>query len=105
VQPGAAALRPDLVLIKGGIVSLPFGEDLEIVGFPLPPGQTYGCMAEAILLGFEGICDSAFTGSLTADQVASVAAMAARHGFELAGYKRSCVLGCDRKGDAYAIAR
>jgi predicted amino acid dehydrogenase len=105
VQPGAAALRPDLVLIKGGIVSLPCDEDLEIVGFPLPPGQTYGCMAEAMLLGFEGIFDSAFTGSLTADQVVRVAAMAARHGFELADYKRSCVLGCDRKEEAYAIAR
>jgi predicted amino acid dehydrogenase len=105
LQPGAAASRPDLLLIKGGIVSLPFGEDLEIVGFPLPPGQTYGCMAEAMLLGFEGIGDATFTGSLTADHVVRVAAMAARHGFELADYKRSCVLGCERKEEAHAIAR
>ena len=105
VQPGAAAARPDLLIIKGGIVSLPFGEDMEIAGFPLPPGQTYACMAEAMLLGFEGIRDATFTGSLTADLVVRVAAMAARHGFELADYKRSCVLGYEPKADACVITR
>jgi fatty aldehyde-generating acyl-ACP reductase len=105
LPPDAAAVRPDLFLTKGGIVALPFGEDLEIVDFPLPPGQTYACMAEAMLLGFEGIQDDTFTGSLTARHVSRVAAMARRHGFELAGYKRSCVLGCERKKEVYAGAR
>ena len=100
VQPGVAASRPDLLIIKGGIVSLPFGEDMEIAGFPLPPGQTYACMAEAMLLGFEGIRDASFTGTLTADRVVRIAAMAARHGFELADYKRSCVLGYETKAHA-----
>jgi acetylornithine/succinyldiaminopimelate/putrescine aminotransferase/predicted amino acid dehydrogenase len=104
VPPGAAASRPDLFLIKGGIVSLPFGEDLGIVGFPLPLGQTYGCMAEAMLLGLEGVHDATFTGSLTAGHVERVAAMAVRHGFKLADYKRSCVLGFERKEETYAIA-
>ncbi len=103
LPPGAAATRPDLLIIKGGVVSLPFGEDMEIAGFPLAPGQTYACMAEAMLLGFEGIRDATFTGSLTADLVARVAAMAARHGFELADYKRSCVLGYEPKADARVI--
>ncbi len=98
-----AASRPDLLLIKGGIVLLPFGEDLEIVGFPLPPGQTYGCMAEAMLLGLEGIQDTTFTGSLSADHVARIAAIAARHGFTLADYKRSGVLGGERNEEPYAI--
>jgi acetylornithine/succinyldiaminopimelate/putrescine aminotransferase/predicted amino acid dehydrogenase len=105
VQPGTAAARPDLLLIKGGIVSLPFAEDLEIVGFPLPRGQTYGCIAEAMLLGFDDIRDTSFTGSLTVEHVTRVAAMATRHGFTLADYKRSCVLGCERKEEAYASAR
>jgi acetylornithine/succinyldiaminopimelate/putrescine aminotransferase/predicted amino acid dehydrogenase len=105
LPPGTAALRSDLLLIKGGIVSLPFGEDLEIVGFPLPPGQTYGCMAEAMLLGLEGIHDATFTGSLTAGRVERVAAMAAWHGFKLADYKRSCVLGSEWKEEAHAITR
>jgi predicted amino acid dehydrogenase len=104
LPPHAAAVRPDLFLIKGGIVALPFGEDLEIVDFPLPAGQTYACMAEAILLGFEGIQDDTFTGSLTAGHVVRVAALARRHGFALADYKRSCVLGCERKEEIYASA-
>ncbi len=102
---GVAGVRPDLLLIKGGIVSLPFGEDLEIVGFPLPAGQTYGCMAEAMLLGLEGIHDTTFTGSLSAEHVARVNAMAARHGFKLADYKRACVLGSERREVAYAVGR
>lgn len=105
VPPGVAISRPDLLIIKGGIVSLPFGEDMEIAGFPLPTGQTYACMAEAMLLGLEGIHDATYTGALTADKVASIAAMAARHGFQLADYKRACVLGCEPNVDAYAVAR
>ena len=87
--------RSDLLIIKGGIVSLPFNEDLEIAGFPLPRGQTYGCMAEAMLLGFEGIRDSSFTGSLSQAQITHIGEMARRHGFKLADYKRECVLGSD----------
>ena len=96
--------RPDILLIKGGVVSLPGGENLEILDFPLPIGQTYGCMAEAMLLGFEGVRDAAFTGALTSGHVARVTDMAARHGFELADYRRSCVLGSERKDYDYAIA-
>ena len=97
--------RPDLLLIKGGLVSLPFGEDLEIVGFPLPAGQTFGCMAEGMLLGLEGIRDQSFTGSLSAERVGRIAEMAALHGFKLADHKRACVLGSDRKEATYAVAR
>lgn len=105
LRPDIAQRRPDLLIIKGGIVSLPFAENLEIAGFPLPTGQTYACMAEAMLLGFEGIRDASFTGSLTPQQVMQVSAMAARHGFELADYKRSCVLGFEPKKDVRALAR
>lgn len=87
-----AAMRPDLLLIRGGTVRLPFAEDLDIPGFPLPPGYTYGCMAEAILLGLEGACDTSFTGPVRPRQVRHIAALARRHGFELADYKRLCVL-------------
>jgi predicted amino acid dehydrogenase len=103
LPPGAAAARPDLLAIRGGIAALPFGEDLGILDFPLPAGQTYGCMAEAMLLGLEGVRDTTFTGSLTPDHVARVAALAMRHGFTLADYRRSCVLGSERREPAYAL--
>lgn len=89
-------LRPDVHLLKGGIARLPFGEDLEIAGFPLPAGCTFGCMAEGILLGFEGVRDTALTGSLSAAQVHRIETLARRHGFELADHQ-SCVLGSERQ--------
>jgi predicted amino acid dehydrogenase len=77
--------RPDVEAFAGGVARLPFGEDLTIDGFPLPAGRVYGCLAEAILLGLEGERGSAFTGPVTSAGVARVAAMADRHGIELAG--------------------
>jgi acetylornithine/succinyldiaminopimelate/putrescine aminotransferase/predicted amino acid dehydrogenase len=97
-----AAERPDVLLIKGGIASLPFSEDLEIPGFPLPRGQAYGCLAEAVLLGFEGCRDSTFTGSLTPQHVWAVGRMAHRHGFRLADFKYSCTAGSTPPIVAYA---
>lgn len=81
VHPLGMAGRPDVRWIRGGIVQLPFGEDLGISGFPLPTGQVYACLAEALLLGFEGT-DTSFTGPVTHDRIQSVRHMAARHGFE-----------------------
>jgi predicted amino acid dehydrogenase len=96
------SIRPDVLVIKGGIARLPGSEDLGIVGFPLPPGMTYACMAEGILLGLEGVADATFTGSLRPEHVARVSAMARRHGFELADYKSSCVLGSEPREAACA---
>jgi len=104
VRPDTGTDRPDLTIIKGGIVRLPYDEDLEFVGFPLPPGQTYGCMAEGILLGFEGVRDATFTGSLTPNQVRRIEVIAKRHGFELADYKMSCVLGTERREELHVEA-
>lgn len=89
--------RPDVTFIKGGIVRLPFEEDLRIVGFPLDVGRTYGCMAEALLLGFEGITDRSFTGLVRPKGVRFLANLAQRHGFVLDHYKQHCVLGTDAR--------
>jgi len=91
--------RPDLLLFKGGLAQLPGGEELGITSFPLPAGQTFGCMAEGLLLGFEGVRDSSFTGTIRAEHIRRIEAMAARHGFALADYKRSCPLGSGRRED------
>jgi predicted amino acid dehydrogenase len=87
VQPHVKEVRPDVLVIGGGIARLPFGEAHGIVGFPLPPGQVYGCMAETLLLGLEGVRDATYTGFLPAEHVYRLAAMAKRHGFTLAEYK------------------
>ena len=82
VQPTTCHQRPDVRLIQGGVVRLPFGEDLRVPGFPLPPGQAFGCMAEGVLLALEGIRDTAFTGRLAHDRIAHIADLARRHGFK-----------------------
>jgi predicted amino acid dehydrogenase len=73
--------RPDLVLLRGGIVRLPFGERLGIPGLPLPPGCAYGCLAEGILLAYEGIPDMSFIGRSSIHKVNRMEAIARRHNF------------------------
>jgi predicted amino acid dehydrogenase len=93
VFPEVRDARPDVLAIGGGIARLPFGENHGIPGFPLPPGQVYGCMAETLLLGLEGVRDATFTGMLPAEHVYRLAAMAKRHGFGLAEYKMHSTMG------------
>jgi acetylornithine/succinyldiaminopimelate/putrescine aminotransferase/predicted amino acid dehydrogenase len=93
VRPEVKDLRPDVLVIGGGIARLPFGEDHGIVGLPLPPGQVYGCMAETMLLGLEGVRDATFTGMLPTEHVYKLSAMAKRHGFGLAEYKTHATMG------------
>jgi predicted amino acid dehydrogenase len=50
-------------------------------------------MAEAMLLGLEGVRDATFTGMLPAEHVYRLAAMAERHGFTLADYKTHATVG------------
>jgi len=88
VRPETAAARPDLHIVAGGVARLPLEEDLQIVGFPLPPGQIYGCAAEAILLGLEGVRGARFTGRLSPDHVQQVREIADRHGFGLADFRK-----------------
>ena len=93
VRPEVRTVRPDVTVMTGGIARLPFGEHHGIPGLPLPPGQVYGCMAEAMLLGLEGVRDATFTGMLPAEHVYRLAAMAQRHGFTLADYKTHATVG------------
>ena len=75
------SLRPDLTIVRGGITELPCSEPLGIRGFPLPHGVTFGCMAEAILLGFHRYRGTEFTGAISKDNVAQLIQLAKQHGF------------------------
>ncbi len=80
-------------VIQGGIARLPAGEDLGIVGFPLETGEVYGCMGEALLLGFENITDHRFIGKLQPEHVRLLEALGQKHGFRMNRFKEECVLG------------
>ncbi|MEX2389183.1 MAG: aminotransferase class III-fold pyridoxal phosphate-dependent enzyme [Phycisphaeraceae bacterium] len=101
VSEAVSRYRTDVTLIKGGIARLPFEEDLQIVGFPLPIGRTYGCLGEALLLGFEGERSRSFTGLVRPEQVQRIAGLAQRHGFMLDQYKDHCVLGTQSREVAH----
>ena len=81
LSPTTVPRRPDLKLIRGGVVRLPFAEDLGIPGLPLPRGYVYGCLAEGVLLGFEGLRNSVFAGPSSTSKVCQLEAMGRRHAF------------------------
>lgn len=93
--------RPDLHYFRGGIASLPRQEDLKIASYPLPPGQVFGCLAEAILLGWNEASTEHYVGPVTLDRVAAMARLADHFGMELGELKSNCVLGSDIQEAAY----
>jgi predicted amino acid dehydrogenase len=87
VSRGVVEARDDLLVIEGGLVTVPgrvdFGFD-----YGLPPHLTFGCMAETMILTLEGRFENYTLGrDLTIDQVDEMAEMGRRHGFRLAGFR------------------
>jgi predicted amino acid dehydrogenase len=81
VSPRVARERDDVLVFEGGIVDMPGAADL---GFDLalPPGKTYACMAEAMVLALEGRYESYSLGKrVQVEQVHEIAQLAHRHGF------------------------
>lgn len=84
LQAHSAAMSPECTFLPGAVAQLPYGEDLSIPGFPLPRGYTYGCMAEGLLLGLEGVWPNTWRGRSTPQHAMQVAQIANRHGFKMA---------------------
>lgn len=81
VSPRVARERTDVWVFEGGVVSMPGAADL---GFDLalPPGKTYACMAEAMVLALEGRYESYSLGKrVQIGQVREIAQLAHKHGF------------------------
>ena len=72
----------DIVAFDGGLARLPDDSRLHFVGLP-GEGLAFGCLAETLLLGFEGHNHSFCKGRVTVGQVERTREMAARHGFAL----------------------
>lgn len=77
----------DVHVLQGGLVRLPCNPDFRIGGVPNPPGITYACISETILLGLEGHEGNFSYGSIEVDKVARSMALAEKHGFKLASPK------------------
>jgi acetylornithine/succinyldiaminopimelate/putrescine aminotransferase/predicted amino acid dehydrogenase len=72
----------DIVAFDGGLARLPEHSCLHFVGLPTG-GLAFGCLAETLLLGFEGHNHSFCKGRVTIEQVKCTLEMAERHGFTL----------------------
>jgi predicted amino acid dehydrogenase len=80
-------LRPDVLVIEGGVVEVPGQVDFGL-DFGYPPGLALACMAETMVLTMEGRFENFSIGrGLEYDRVQEIARLAARNGFRLAGFR------------------
>ena len=87
VAPQIEHKRPDVLVIKGGIVRLPHNEDFVISGIPLEAGHAFACMSETLLMGLEGITSHGSYGTITPEGVAWALSMAKKHGLTLGHFQ------------------
>lgn len=82
-----AETRDDVLVIDGGVVKPPGDVDFHF-DFGLPKGLSLACMAETMILALEGRYEDYTIGrEISIDQVREMNAMAAKHGFQLAGFR------------------
>jgi fatty aldehyde-generating acyl-ACP reductase len=82
-----SSMRDDILVIDGGMVDVPGPVDFHF-NFGFPPGKAYACMAETITLALEGRFEDYTLGKgITRQRVEEIAALAARHGFRLSGFR------------------
>lgn len=87
VAPQVARARRDVLVIEGGAVKVP-GEVEFNFDFGFPPGEAYACMAETMILALEGKREDFSLGrDISIEQVREIAALARKHGFEIAGFR------------------
>jgi len=79
--------RPDVLLIEGGVVSVPGDVDFGM-DFGFPPKTAYACMCETMMLALEGRLENYTLGKdVSVEQVKETQGWANKHGFKLAGYR------------------
>lgn len=79
--------RPDVLVIEGGAVAVPGNVDFHF-DFGFPPGLSYACMAETMILALEGRTEDYSLGrDINLEQVHEISGLAGKHGFKLAGFR------------------
>lgn len=87
VAPDIEATCPNVTILQGGVVRLPYNDDFVIGGIPLEPGHIFACLAETVLMGFDENGFPGSIGAVTPDGVERTLEMAQRHGFTLGRMK------------------
>ena len=87
VSRRVADQRDDVLVIEGGMVEVPGPVDFGF-NFGFPPGKSYACMAETMVLALEGRYEDFSVGKhISVEQVEEIGSMARRHGFRLSGFR------------------
>jgi predicted amino acid dehydrogenase len=88
VDPRVETERPDVLVIKGGLVQVPNRPDFRLSALPLPEGLAFACMAETMLLGLMGFHAPFSLGPVEPQRVQQAMTWADLNGFRLAGFKQ-----------------
>ncbi|MGI5839891.1 MAG: polysaccharide biosynthesis protein [bacterium] len=87
VSRAVAEARNDVLVIEGGVV-VPPGDVEFNFNFGFPPGMSYACMAETMLLALERRYENFSLGrEMSVRQIEEISALAKKHGFKLAGFR------------------
>ncbi|AOT71355.1 shikimate dehydrogenase [Geosporobacter ferrireducens] len=79
--------RKDILVIEGGVIEVPGDVDFGF-DFGFPPGLSYACMAETMILALENKYEDFSIGKkLSIEKVEEIAQLARKHGFKLAGMR------------------
>lgn len=79
--------RDDVLIIEGGIVKVPGNVDFGF-DFGFPPGYSYACMAETMILALEeDYTDWSLGRELSVDRVLGIGRLAKKHGFGVSGFR------------------
>lgn len=79
--------RGDVLIIEGGVVDVP-GDVHFNFDFGFPPGTSYACMAETMILALEeNYTDWSLGRDIALDRVTGIAKLAKKHGFEVSGFR------------------
>ncbi|MEZ0227703.1 MAG: hypothetical protein ACAI25_03705, partial [Planctomycetota bacterium] len=89
VDPRVARERPDVVVLRGGLVRAPLGQQLAVGGMRLDEGQLYGCLAETLLLGLAGSGENFSYGRLTSSHLRRIRELARLHGFSIEEHRET----------------
>ena len=89
VSAALAGSRDDVLVIDGGVISVP-GAHMDFgMNFGFPPRTAEACIAETIILSLEGRAEAFTLGrDISADRVREILALGRKHGLRVAGFRR-----------------
>ena len=80
-------MRKDVLVIEGGVIEVPKGLEFNF-NFGFPPGKSYACMAETMILALEKRYENYSLGrDICIEKVDEIKRLAGKHGFTLAGLR------------------